>query len=301
MMFYIVKNKQKMENQLIQNKWMYWHSAIPQRSSLIKDGEKNRPWWLSLFSDIQSYSDRPLDQIDNKIKVINKAISDLKRNVKWKIDYVWEVHWNMWASFVDKPIYEYTDFDKKIADMNPDLYQTSLSIDDDRKKMMELENNKINLQKALNDMKISMSQQKDAVNKSADESNLGIAQQKDIQLWAAQWMAGNRWATPGMLSNAAATISNKFAPQRQQVEAQRQQWLQQVAQQEANIPSQMAALQSQDISNQATLANIQNTNAATAYQKALLNKLRGSYSNKKTTSESDIPTENKDNEIPNYI
>lgn len=65
--------------------------------------------------------------------------------------------------------------------MNPSLYEMSKQFDLNKLKMQQLENEKINIEKAQNMMFGALGAQKDAVNSATDARLSSIAQQKDIQ------------------------------------------------------------------------------------------------------------------------
>lgn len=190
-----------------------------------------------------------------KIKEQDKQIRDIKNYIKNLIKASEEIHWPSVVSFLDTPISEYDDIQKQIAKLNPELFNKSRKIDELRDKMDLLENWKINLQKAYSDMKLANKRQRDAINESAERWLHSIAQQQEIQRWAAAWLAWNAWATTWMLANANAEIANKYAPMTQQIEQQRQAWLANAAQSAMNIPAAMSWIQAQNIINQSNILN----------------------------------------------
>ncbi len=210
---------------------------------------------------------------EKEIRNLEAKKRELEKQIKNRIASLENIHGPTVVPFLDTPTQDYDDMLNQLAKLNPDLYAESKKIDTTRDQIDLIDNDRINLQKALSDMKLANKQQVAAINNAAETGLQSVAQQKDTQLWAAQGIAGNMWATTGMLSKAAADITNKFAPTSASIEQQRQQWLGTAAWQAMAIPGQMSAIQAQNITNEAQRNAINNSNSSSSYASSSVPKI----------------------------
>lgn len=207
-----------------------------------------------------------------------KEIEKLKAQRDTLINFVKNEHGDNAVKFVTKPTTSYDQYDVSIAKMNPQLYQISKDIDLSNLKIQQLENEKMNLEKAQQTMFGALQGQAKSINDATEQRLWSLSQQKEIQKWAVQWMAWAAWAPSGMMSKIQWEIGNQYAPQAAEIEAARQQWLAGVYGQVAAIPSTLAAMQSQNLQNELTRKQIdelgkQNTwsSGMSAYRSAIEN------------------------------
>lgn len=203
-----------------------------------------------------TYSDDPNAIKDKWVWPIEKQIKSLEKRVKNIIDWVSNVDWEKAATWVNKPVAWYNDYDQKLANYNPWLFDLSKKVDDARQKIDDLKQQKINLEEAQKQMYGAVDNAIWQTQGSWDKQMQSIWLQKDIQTWAAQWLAWRMWASTWALSNMASQISNQFAPQSLQSQAQTQAQVAQLELEKWNIPMKLSWLSAQNIQNQSTQNNI---------------------------------------------
>lgn len=219
----------------ITNNVMLWVNPLATAASLITNKTTgNAAKWLW---------DKYVDPV---VKQIQKLQEDNAKILQWIKDR----HGDTAVAWAQKPTTDYDYRDTQIARMNPSLYEMSKQFDLNKLKMQQLENEKTNIEKAQNMMFGALWAQKDAINAATDARLGSIAQQKDIQKWAVQWMAWAAWAPSGMMSKIQSEIAAQYAPQVSDIEAARQQGLAGVYGAVANIPWQLAWLQAQNLQNE---------------------------------------------------
>lgn len=210
--------------------------------------ENNQNEWVSrVWTPFEGMTrDNLIQQVNNLQEQIKELESDLKKKPKSISDLYWEDVSNA----IVKPAQFQTEWDKQLLGMNPELKKLANNIDEKQKALELLKEQKINLENAWAQMFWSLEKAREAINQWADSAKRGVARQEATQQGALSGMAGNLWATSGMLAKGTAQISNQFAGQKDQIDAQRQQQLWQVAQQEVAIPAQLSGIQAQNVSNE---------------------------------------------------
>lgn len=224
-----------------------------------------------LISNPNKAIDKAKGLYNKFVDPVAKQLQKLREENNNILQVIKERHGDNAVGRAQKPTTQYDYQDTQIARMNPSLYEMSKQFDLNKLKMQQLENEKINIEKAQNMMFGALGAQKDAVNSATDARLSSIAQQKDIQKWAVQWMAGAAWAPSGMMSKIQSEIAAQYAPQVSDIEAARQQWLAGIYGAVANIPWQLAGIQSQNLQNEQTRSTLD-------YYKSLQNKKSGSWS-----------------------
>jgi len=206
--------------------------------------------WDYLWASMTSSSENFAGWIKKKIADLNKKKKQLESWIKQTIKLKEEAHWPLAWYFLQKPSSEYNDYDNKIAAANPDLLALSKQVDWVQSQIWDLDKDIINLDKAYWEITWAYDNQENAINKAADTWLNAIGIQKATQSWWMQWLAGKQWATTWMLAKGTAEIENAFAPKELWIEEQRQKWLAAVNAARASVPSQMSAMQWQNIQNQ---------------------------------------------------
>lgn len=179
-------------------------------------------------------------KVTSHIDKINKQIEAKHNQLMQMLANAAAIWGKLQEEYVKKPISEHTAEDLIISRLNPDIYNESKKYDKITQEINQLENEKLNLAAAQKLLFGSVQWLEGAANKQADASWRALALEKAIQVWAAQWQAGNLWAPVGMMSKIQWDISNKYGADAEKIEAQRQAWLAQAAQLQAQIPGQLA-------------------------------------------------------------
>lgn len=176
--------------------------------------------------------------IDSGLSSIEKKIANLQKKRQELLSWAWEVE----LAYIQKDPGDRDQYDIAFGSLNPDSKKKATQFSNLQRQIIELENEKVNLDSAREFMNEVYANQIGTIRQWANSLMNANAVNAEINRWINAWAGGAFGANPASVAASNAVIDNQLFQQQLQTMANRDNSLAQARANQANVPVALAQI-----------------------------------------------------------